>query len=128
MRHEANDSRDLLSDRFAAIAIYCLPIGVLIISGFFRISDAWRSATWAGALAVMGIGCPINAFRCGRVHCYATGPFFLALAAVAILCALRVAPLGVHGWSTISIVALAGGIALYYIPEILFGTYRRRRE
>lgn len=121
-----SDSRDLLADRFATIAIYWLPIGLLIASGFFRISDAWRSAIWAAAFGVMGFGCSLNALRCGRVHCYATGPFFLIVAVVAVLYGLKVVPLGAHGWSTISIVALAGGIALYYIPEMLFGRYRRR--
>jgi hypothetical protein len=119
-------SRDLLSDRFATIAIYWLPIGILVVSGFFRMSDGWRGVIWAAALAVMGFGCSINALRCGRVHCYATGPFFLIMAAVAVLYALKVVSLGAHGWSTISIVTLAGGIALYYVPEILFGRYRRR--
>lgn len=121
-----NDSRDLLSDRLATIAIYWLPIGVLIASGFLRIGDAWRGAIWGAAFGVMGIGCLINARRCGRVHCYAMGPFFLSTAVVAVLYGLEIAPLGAHGWSIISIVALAGGIALYYVPEMLFGRYRRR--
>lgn len=125
---DAHDSRDLLSDRFATIAIYWLPIAVLIVSGFFTISNTWRSAIWAVALITMGAGCVFNALRCGRVHCYATGPFFLLLAAVAILYGLGIAPLGPRGWNTIALVTLVGGVALYYLPELFFGRYRARPE
>lgn len=121
----AGESVDLLSDRFATIAIYWLPIVVLVASGFFAISNGWRSAIWAVALVVMGVGCLVNALRCGRVHCYATGPFFLLMAAVALLYGLGVAPLGPRGWNTIALVTLVGGIALYYVPELFFGRYRR---
>jgi len=36
-----------------------------------------------GSYAWMGVGCVINAARCGRLHCYFTGPMFL-LGALAI--------------------------------------------
>ncbi len=124
----AGDSLDLLSDRFATIAIYWFPIAVLIASGFFAIGNAWRSAIWAIALVTMGGGCVVNALRCGRVHCYATGPFFLLMAAVAVLYALGVVPLGPRGWNTIALVTLVGGVALYYLPELFFGRYRPRPE
>ena len=120
-------SRDLLLDRWATIAIYWLPIAVLIASGFFRLSDGWRSAIWAAALITMGLGCLVNALRCGRVHCYATGPFFLLMAVVAILYGLGIAPLGPRGWNTIAGVTLVGGVALYYLPEVFLGRYRPRR-
>ena len=122
----AGNSRDLLSDRWATIAIYGLPIAVLVASGFFRISDVWRSVVWVAALTTMGIGCLVNALRCGRVHCYATGPFFLLVAAVTILYGFGIVRLGARGWNTIAIVTLVGGIALYYLPEVFFGSYRRR--
>lgn len=122
----ARSSRDLLSDRGATIAIYCLPIAALVASGFVHMSDAWRSAIWAAALITMGIGCLVNALRCGRIHCYATGPFFLLMAVLTILYALGIAPLGARGWNTIAIVTLVGGIALYYLPEVFLGRYRRR--
>ncbi len=123
-----DDADDLLSDRVATIAIYWLPIAVLVASGFFRMSSGWRGAIWAVALITMGAGCLVNALRCGRVHCYATGPFFLLVAVLAVLYSLGLIPLGVHGWNTISLITLIGGIALYYVPERLFGKYHRRSE
>jgi hypothetical protein len=124
----ADDSRDLLSDRFATIAIYWLPIAVLVASGFFPIGNAWRTGIWAVALTTMGMGCVFNALRCGRVHCYATGPFFLLMAGAAVLYGLGIVPLGPRGWNTIALVTLVGGVALYYLPELFFGRYRPRPE
>src|SRR3989442_15948432 len=40
---------------------------------------------WTLAFTVMGIACVVNAVRCGRVHCYFTGPFLLLLAAASLL-------------------------------------------
>ncbi len=123
-----DDSSDLLSERFATIVIYWLPIAVLIASGFFKLGGAWRTAIWAVALITMGVGCVVNAVRCGRVHCYATGPFFLLMAAVAVVCGLGIAPFGPWGWNTIALVTLIGGIALYFLPERFFGRYRQRAK
>jgi hypothetical protein len=121
-----DNSQDLLSDRLATIAIYWLPIAVLVASGLFALTNAWRTAIWAIALITMGVGCVYNALRCGRVHCYATGPFFLLMAGVAILYGLGVVSLGPRGWNTIGLVTLVGGVAFYYLPELFFGKYRTR--
>ncbi|MGC9993387.1 MAG: hypothetical protein ABSD52_13480 [Candidatus Cybelea sp.] len=122
----ADDSNDLLAERFATIVIYWLPIAVLVASGFFAVGNAGRTVIWAFALITMGVGCLVNALRCGRVHCYATGPFFLLMAAVAVLYGFGIAPLGARGWNTIALVTLIGGIALYYFPELLFGRYGQK--
>ncbi len=73
----------------------------------------------------MGIGCVANAVRCGRVHCYVTGPFFLVMAAVALLFGVGALALGKYGWNLLGAVALVGALVLIYVPERLFGTYRR---
>lgn len=124
----ADDSRDLLSDRLATFAIYGLPAIVLVVIGFVNVGNTWRTAVWAVALATMGVGCVVNALRCGRVHCYATGPFFLVMAVVAVLFGLGVAPFGALNWNEIALAALTGGVALYYLPELVFGRYRQRRQ
>lgn len=110
------------------MVIYWLPAAVIIASGFFVIEPAWRGSIWAAALATMGIGCVANAFRCGRVHCYVTGPFFLLMAAVALAYGFGALPLGEHGWNLLGAVTLAGAIILIYLPERLFGTYRHEPD
>ena len=58
--------------------IWGIPIAVMVLGGILD----FEAFLWPPALAVMGIGCLANAFRCGRRHCYITGPFFLVAAAV----------------------------------------------
>jgi hypothetical protein len=73
----------------------------------------------------MGTACTANAVRCGRLHCYITGPFFLVMAVVTLLYGLGIVPLGVHGWSLIGLTILVGAIALCCLPELFFGKYRK---
>ena len=79
---------------------------------------------WPAALAFMGLACLLNARRCGRVHCYVTGPFFLLLAVVGLLYGLGVVPLGARGWSMLSIALVVGSVVFVCVPEWLFGRYR----
>jgi hypothetical protein len=122
-----NESRDILRNRWVAGAVYWLPAIALIASGFLNIGQGWRTALWVVALTTMGAGCVANARRCGRVHCYLTGPFFLAMAIVALLYGLGAVPLGGDGWNLLGLTVFIGFPALYFIPEVFFGRYRRRR-
>lgn len=96
-----------------------IPAAVLIMSPvqYFVI-------VWPVALTFMGLACLANARRCGRVHCYVTGPFFLLLALVGLLYGLGVVPLGARGWSILSIGLVVGSVVLICVPEWLFGRYR----
>ena len=82
---------------------------------------------WPSVLTFMGIACLANARRCGRVHCYATGPFFLILAGVALLYGLGAIPLGRNGWNTLGLILLVGSIVLCFGAERIFGRYRSSR-
>jgi hypothetical protein len=75
----------------------------------------------------MGIACVVNALRCGRVHCYLTGPFFLLVALIALLYGLGILHLGKNGWNLIGLVTLIGAIALWCLPEMFLGKYRKGR-
>lgn len=118
-------SRDILSNRWIVGAVYWLPALALIASGFFTLGQGWRTAVWVVTLSVMGAGCVANALRCGRVHCYLTGPFFLVMAIVALLYGLGVLPLGGDGWNILGLLVLVGALALWFIPELFFGRYRK---
>ena len=78
-------------------------------------------------MGVMGAGCVVNALRCGRVHCYVTGPFFLLMALLSLLYGFGLLPLGRNGWNLIGLVVLIGAIALSCLPEMLLGKYRNAR-
>ena len=73
----------------------------------------------------MGTACIANAVRCGRWHCYLTGPFFVAMAIVTLLYGLGAVPLGANGWNLISLTILAGAIVLCCLPELFLGKYRK---
>lgn len=96
-----------------------IPAVVLIISPLQDFVIVWPIV-----LTVMGLACLLNARRCGRIHCYVTGPFFLLLALVGLLHGLDVMPLGARGWSKLSIALVVGSVIFICVPEWLFGRYR----
>jgi hypothetical protein len=73
----------------------------------------------------MGTACIANAVRCGRLHCYVTGPFFVAMAVVTLMYGLGAVRLGGNGWNLIGLTILAGAIALCCLPELFLGKYRK---
>jgi len=75
----------------------------------------------------MGAACIANALRCGRVHCFIIGPFFVLMALVSLLYGLGFVPLGRNGWNRIGLTILVGALALCCLPEMLFGKYRSSR-
>ena len=74
----------------------------------------------------MSGACIVNAVRCGRVHCYLTGPFFLLMALVALSYGLGILHLGWNGWNLLGLVTLIGAITLWFLPEMFLGKYWQR--
>jgi hypothetical protein len=96
-----------------------IPLALLVIS-----PERYFFIVWPIILTFMGVTCLLNAHRCGRIHCYFTGPFFLVLAGVGFLYGVGVLPLGARGWSKLSLALLIGSVALLYLPERTLGRYR----
>jgi hypothetical protein len=119
-------SRDILSSRWRVFVLYWLPAIAIVVAGVPVISSGWRTVVWAVALGTMGVACTVNAIRCGRVHCYLTGPFFLLMAVIALSYGLGMLHLGGNGWNLLGLIALIGTIALWYLPEMFLGKYRQR--
>ena len=119
-------SRDILSSRLRVFLLYWLPAIAIVVAGVPAISSGWRTVVWTVALGTMGVACIVNALRCGRVHCYLTGPFFLLMALIALSYGLGMLHLGGNGWNLLGLIALVGSIALWYLPEMFLGKYRQR--
>jgi len=119
-------SRDVLSSRWRVFILYWLPAIAIVIAGAHTISSGWRTVVWTVALATMGVACIVNALRCGRVHCYLTGPFFLLMGLVALSYGLGILHLGENGWNLLGLITLIGAITLWYLPEMFLGKYRQR--
>jgi hypothetical protein len=102
-----------------------LPSAALVAAVFM--APATRTLVWTGALAWMGLACLANALRCGRLHCYLTGPFFLFMAGASLLHGLGILWLGPRGWLWLGLTIVVGGFGLlWYLPERLWGKYARR--
>ncbi len=117
--------RDVLSDRWSVAVLYGLPIVALVASGSLGLAQGWQSALWAVALTTMGVACVANAMRCGRMHCYFTGPFFLGMAIVTLVLGFGKAPLSHGVWNVLYAIVLGGGTALWLLPDVILGMYRR---
>lgn len=120
-------SRDILASPWRALAVFWLPVAAIVVAGSSGFSSSWRTVVWTVALGAMGVACIVNALRCGRVHCYITGPYFLLMALVTLLYGLGVVPHVRNGWSVIELTIFVGAIALCCLPEMLLGKYRKSR-
>lgn len=118
--------RDILSSRWLTAEVFCLPVVAMVLSGNFAIGNQGRATVWAVCLGVMATGCLANARRCGRIHCYFTGPFFVLMALVSLSYGFGWLPLGSSGWNWIGGMTLVGAVILGCVPELLYGKYRRR--
>ena len=118
------ESRDILANPRSALLVFWLPAIAIVVTGSPAFTH-WRAIVWTIALVIMGLGCIANALRCGRVHCYITGPFFLLMALASLLYGVRVLRLGPRGWNIIGLVVLVGAIVLCCLPEMIWGKYRK---
>ncbi len=69
----------------------------------------------------MGIGCVVNASRCQRLHCYFTGPLFLAAAGYAIAAQFGLVSLR----PSLFLLIVLGLACAFQCAEKPFGRYRR---
>jgi hypothetical protein len=86
--------------------------------------DRWaseRSWLWFAAFLVAGLACLTNAARCGRRHCYFTGPLFLLAAVYLAISGFHLVPLNERVFlDVVGITAL-----LAFLPECLLGRYKK---
>jgi hypothetical protein len=106
--------------------VWGIPIAILVISP--SLGTRYLVILWPTLLAFMGVACLLNARRCGRTHCYVTGPFFLLLAGAALLYGIGVLPLGANGWYTLCDAVVIGAIVLCCVPEWILGRYRSKNR
>lgn len=114
-------SRDWVSDYRVFAVAWGLP-GIILMIGIFQ-DPFTRTMMWTGALLWQGIACLANAARCGRTHCYFTGPFFLLGALITILHGFHIVGLGENGWSGLGFAVIAGSGALWFFTEKVWGKF-----
>lgn len=112
------ETNDLLRG-WSAVLLWGIPVAALVLGSNFPRA---RLMLWLPALLMMGVACLRNAARCGRVHCYITGPLSLLAAVYVALSAFHVVPMQPGMFLDI----ILGVAVLAYLAEIPFGKYRKR--
>lgn len=105
----------------SALLLWWLPAAAVIAGASLPSARAWL---WIPSFLVMGVACLANAARCGRVHCYFTGPVFLLAALWVALGALHFVPM--HPGALLATVLLLTLLA--FLVELPLGRYRRAAE
>ena len=120
----ARDKKDWVGEPRSYALAWGLPSAALL-SGIF-VEPGLRTGIWTLSLVWMGLACSANAARCGRRHCFLTGPFFLVMAAAVLLHGTGVFWLGQRGWWWLGLTLVVGGYGgLWLLPEKLWGKYTR---
>lgn len=120
-RHEP---RDWLTRRRSFALAWGLP-GLALVGSLF-VEPPLRTVIWCLSLLWMGAACTANAFRCGRTHCYFTGPFFLFMACLTLLYGFGMLEFGAQGWTWLGLGLVVGTAALWWLPEQLWGRFVSR--
>jgi len=107
--------RDLVASR-SGLWLWGLPAGLLILGVLWGNA---RAPLWSVAFLVGGAACVANAARCGRAHCYLTGPLYLVLSAVSALIGLRAVS---WTWWWVGATFLIGTL-LAYVTEFMGKRY-----
>ncbi|MCA9470037.1 MAG: hypothetical protein KC643_31955 [Nitrospira sp.] len=118
---ESCQSKDWVSDPRSYVLAWGLPAIVLIVGIF--VDPLTRTVLWAGALIWKGAACVVNAGRCGRTHCYFTGPYYLLLAVGTVLHGFQIVDLGANGWMWLSLAIIVGGGFLWLFTERAWGKF-----
>ena len=126
MVDDARQETDWVGSYRSFAVAWGIPIAAMVAAIFFP--TPVKTVVWMIALVWMGAACLANASRCGRRHCFYTGPFFLVMAAIAGLHGFGIIPLGSEGWRWLGISVGVGGGLLWYVPEYLWGKFAARRS
>jgi hypothetical protein len=115
--------KDLLRSRWAMWLLWIAPWVLIVASS--QTGNTTHTAIWTLSFTVAGAACLVNARRCGRLHCFYTGPAFLLGAAASLLYGLGILPLGEDGWDWILGTTVAVSVVACCGLEKLQGKYAR---
>lgn len=91
-------------------------------AGFF-LPAAWRAWVWPIVLTWLGGACLLNAFRCGRLHCFLPGPLYLTGAVLTLLLGQGMISFVRRGWLWLGLGLIVLGNVMVIFPEKTIGQY-----
>jgi hypothetical protein len=118
------DARDWTGSPRLVWLLWKLPWLVVILGAFC--SPTPRALLWGAAFTVAGVGCLANALRCGRRHCFYTGPWYLAAAGATLGYASGGPRPSSWGWWLLVCGTWVGVRVLCLVSERRWGMYRAR--
>lgn len=121
----ATQKNDLVANRKHYALVWGAPALLLLLSWSMTMPLWAKGFIWATALVWMGRACLWNASRCGRWHCFFTGPFFLLSAFAALSIGLEWPVTGRMNFNALGLILLLATPVLHILPDVLGGTYRR---
>jgi hypothetical protein len=104
-------ARNDLVERNVSWLLWRVPLLAFVIGAF--LTPPTRTLLWVPVFLVAGISCVVNARRCGRFHCFLTGPLYLLAAVVTVVA-------GPSRWIASAVV---GGTIAAYAVEYGRGKY-----
>ena len=111
--------QDMVRKPVSAFIWWCVPIAVGVLAATVRLPGRELASVWAVAFAWMATGCFLNALRCHRLHCYISGPAFLAGAVASGLLGAGVVPFAANALNLIMTATVAVVLASF-LPEMLW--------
>ncbi len=116
--------KDLAAGPTSFLAIWIAPIVAASIISLPAFPTWASAAAWSVAFIWMGVACLINARRCGRLHCYFSGPILLLGATLIGALGFAGLDLGRHAFPAVVAITLSLA-ALTYALELIWGRYVR---
>lgn len=83
----------------------------------------FRTVIWTIALGWMGAACLLNARRCGRTHCWYTGPFYLFMILPVLTVGSGIVQVGPYGWFLLAAVIILGSKIIWWLTERAWGRF-----
>ena len=119
---KAGERPDWVGNWRSYLLVWGWPSAALVAAIFA--SPPLRTGVWTAALVWMGAACLINARRCGRTHCFFTGPFLLFMAILVFLHGSELIWLGGEGWLWLFVAIFVGRAAIWIVTERVWGRFR----
>lgn len=119
-------ARDWVGSPDTFILAWGVPIAGLVATMF--VGPGLRTIVWTLALIWMGLACLANARRCGRRHCFYTGPFYLVMALAVLLYGTGILPLSTNGWLWLGGAIALGTAGIWGLSEGVWGRFVGRRH